>query len=746
MAGKEFHSTTLEPETQLLFKPLIFDVLLETVDAVVLISDKNGRILRSNIATTHITGYSARETNGSLFSDIFLLEESKSQKAKYFKPLQTKGNFRSQNILKTKNDKLKLISWNHKYFNAAGQEFIISSGIDISWQHEAEIVIKESEQRIKTIIENAPDGVIVLDAKGKITDWNYKAEQIFGWEADEVTGQALYDVLTHGNHDAAQTTALLNALHVATRKHTRRQIEFKALHKTGYEIDVAVNISPTKLNGKYIFIGFLRDVTEQKRANKALEHKTAQLDEAQKIAHIGSWEWDITANKITWTDELHRMFGVSRENFAGSYESYMQVVHPDDREFVNKAIQQSFEHKVPFNFDHRILRSDGSIRSIYSKGNIETDIDGNPVRMTGIAQDVTHFYKTHQTLQFTQFSVDKASDAVFWVQENARFIYVNESACKMFGYSQEELLTMHVYELETSTHGKANWPKFWEELKIRKSALVESSVRRKDGTIFPLEINTSYFQYEGKEIKVSYARDITERKQNEQKIKTANNDLSTFIYRCTHDLKAPLSSILGLVNLAETEVTDPNALEYLVMIKECTAKLNNILLMLIQTMSVRDNKVAATAINFHNSVSEILDSLKFIPDFSTIRIGLHIDAAEFYSDKSLLTCILQNIIENAIKYRNLAKEEPWVKINIQQDKELVYINISDNGVGIETALQDRIFDLFYRGTSEYKGSGLGLYIVKSAVEKLGGIIGVESAPGQGTLFKIELPSNPKPIQ
>ncbi len=709
--------------------------------SLVFLLDIKGRIKYVNTAAQAATGFTAAEIENCCFSELFLPADEKE-----LLPLG-QGNVPAarqyQTHITCKNGNRKIINWHCNTIKHAGEpEYIFITGTETASINKTETAEDENIQQLNTIFENAPDAVIVMDENGIITRWNQQAVRIFGWEAGEVAGKSLQEVLVPEAAKHKTYAGFGQFMHTGPGDADNRQIEICALCKDGRETDLSISISPIILNNGLAFIAFIRDITAQKAASRALEQKTQQLDEAQRIAHIGSWEWDIAKNKITWSDELYSIFGLRPDDFPGDFESYLEIVHTDEKEAIRKIIEEAFGKREPFAFEHRVIRKDGSIRFIYSKGNITSDENNTPVRMTGIAQDITDFKNTQDILQLTQFSVDKASDGVLWADENARFTYVNETACRLFDYTRDELMQMHVYDLEISPNAKMNWPGFWNELKKKKSAIVESMVRRKDGTVFPLEINTNFLDYKGREIKVSYVRDITERRRNEEKLKAVNNDLSTFIYRSTHDLKAPLASITGLISLAKEEVTDQQAGTYLKMIGECTENLDSVLQLLIQAMAVKDNQPQPTLINFNKLVYNVLMRLKYNKGYNEVDVDVYISADNFYSDESLLASILQNLTENAIKYKNNRQPHQFIKINIQQHGSNLTLSVEDNGIGIDEKQQDKIFDLFYRAATGFKGFGLGLYIVKSAVEKLQGKVSVKSAAGMGTTISIGIPSLP----
>lgn len=131
---------------------------------------------------------------------------------------------------------------------------------------------------------------------------------------------------------------------------------------------------------------------------RELEEREKNLKMAQEVAHIGSWEWDMLSNKITWSDELYRIYGLELQSFEASYEAFLKYIHPDDKEMVNKIVQDAAENKKPFDFYHRVVRPDGEERILHGIGNVYVDEDGNAIRMNGTAQDVTDLKKVEDAL------------------------------------------------------------------------------------------------------------------------------------------------------------------------------------------------------------------------------------------------------------------------------------------------------------------------------------------------------------
>lgn len=238
-----------------------------------------------------------------------------------------------------------------------------------------------------------------------------------------------------------------------------------------------------------------------------------------------------------------------------------------------------------------------------------------------------------------------------------------------------------------------------------------------------------------------FCREITEKKLVLEELQKANLELQTFMYKATHDLKAPLASIIGLVNLSHLEIRDKGAIVFLKKIGESTQKLDAILNTLLDTMYVKDSKKYLCKINMPGLVTDLLDSLKDLKDLTKIQITTHFNLKkEFISDKKIIYTILQNLIENAIKYHDQSKTKSWINIEIADWQDGIKIIISDNGIGIKKEFQSKIYDMFYRATENSKGSGLGLYLLRLGVDKLKGSIELTSEELQGSVFTITIPS------
>jgi PAS domain S-box-containing protein len=242
---------------------------------------------------------------------------------------------------------------------------------------------------------------------------------------------------------------------------------------------------------------------------------------------------------------------------------------------------------------------------------------------------------------------------------------------------------------------------------------------------------------------------ISKRKQDEQRIRQqnemlekANAELDRFVYITSHDLKAPLLSILGLINIAEMSNDKSETEQCLKMMRERVIGLEKFISDIIDySRNVRVG-VVKEVIKLNKIVNSIINDFLFVENVNKIHFDLSIDPElEFISDQKRITVILKNLISNAIKYHNYNQATPQIKINGNLQEKNIVISVHDNGDGIDPEIQPKIFDMFFRGTEKSDGSGLGLYIVKEMIEKLNGNISVSSCLNEGSHFTVTLPLN-----
>ena len=229
--------------------------------------------------------------------------------------------------------------------------------------------------------------------------------------------------------------------------------------------------------------------------------------------------------------------------------------------------------------------------------------------------------------------------------------------------------------------------------------------------------------------------------ENERRdLKKANAELDSFFYSTSHDLRSPIASILGLTYLAKHQSKDQETLEIFERIEGRVQKLDEVINDILNYSKNSKRTLNIQHLNFNDLLDEVIGAIKFAKGAEAIRLDYVPDEKNvLFGDKDRLTTILNNLISNSVKYHDLKKEDPYIKVGFQKTGNIIQIAVSDNGHGIDPKDHLKVFDMFYRASTSSQGSGLGLFIVKEAVKKLNGTIALESMPGVGTTFKIEIP-------
>jgi diguanylate cyclase (GGDEF)-like protein/PAS domain S-box-containing protein len=242
----------------------------------------------------------------------------------------------------------------------------------------------QQESEFHQVFDRITDAYVALDRDWCYTYLNAKACEFFGRRAEELIGKHIWTEFPDGidqpfRHAYEQAMA------------EQRPVLLEAFYPP-YNRWFENRIYPSA-NGLTIY--FL-DITERKQAEQALQQHQRMLDQAQQVAHIGSWEWDIAGNRVTWSAELYRIYGVASANHAATFEAYLALVHPLDQARVQGIVEQALRNQQPFEFEERIVRADGTERTLFSRGTVDVDETGRPIRMLGACQDITERKRAEQ--------------------------------------------------------------------------------------------------------------------------------------------------------------------------------------------------------------------------------------------------------------------------------------------------------------------------------------------------------------
>lgn len=455
-----------------------------------------------------------------------------------------------------------------------------------------------------------------------------------------------------------------------------------------------------------------------------------------------------------FSESCSRILGVGSRELVDDPTLFARIVHPEDLAgFMNK-LQLAREQGADFSGQVRIV-VDHAIRWIEVTSTQHVDSNGMAKR-TGIIQDITdrRARQEEELLRYRSLEAKSKKNetlleqlfhtipmAVVLLTGNGKVAQVNKGFEEMFGYTLEELKDKSINDFivpeELTNEGiDLHNVVASNHVILRETVRLHRSGRALDVLLYgmPVKFDNQTIGIYGVYI------DITTRKRIEEELKIRNGELDNFVYKVSHDLRAPLSSIRGLVNLAKLPGNTDNPMEYIDLIGSKVEHLDNFIGDVLSHSKNLKMEVIVALVDFHKIIEETFQDLNYLEGAKGIKRLVGIEGIEFYSDPWRIAEILRNLISNAIKYRKLDVTDAEIAIRVHVDHLRAEINFVDNGIGIDETNLTRIFEMFYRATEQSDGSGIGLYIVRNAVEKLGGQISVASRLGQGTRFTIILPN------
>ena len=389
--------------------------------------------------------------------------------------------------------------------------------------------IESQRQRLNNIVASVPG--VVWEAWGEpgigtghldfASDY---IETMLGYTVEECLAMPNFWLSTLHPDDREQAGRLAAEAFASGKSST---LEFRCIAKDGREVWLESKFAVvTDESGRPVGMrGVNTDIGERKRAEEALKLSEGQLAEAQRLAHIGSWNWDLEKNELTWSDEHYHIFGIQRGDIeVNNSDAVFNFINPEDRELVRLEVAKSIETKKPFNFFYRIARRDGEERIIQSSGSLETDGKGQPVRLFGTAQDVTDRERIGKELRQSEERyrdlVENAHDLIYEHDLQGNYTASNKAGERITGYSLEESLQLNLAQTLAPEYLAKGQEMLKRKLAGESVTAYDLVIVGKDGRRVPVEVNTRLVFKDGVPVGVQgIARDITERKRVEEELR-----------------------------------------------------------------------------------------------------------------------------------------------------------------------------------------------------------------------------------
>ena len=493
--------------------------------------------------------------------------------------------------------------------------------------HETNNRLQQSEERFQLAIRATTDGVWDWDI---LTNEVYLAPrwcEILGYSYDDPALLHTYESWVERIH-SDDYNAVMNAINAHLNEGKVYDVDYRHRHQSGeYRWQNARGQAIFDENGKPIrMAGCIRDITERKQVEEVLRERERQLIESQQIAHIGSWEWDLTIDASILSDEFYHLFGLKVDGSSLSYEQFLTCIHPDDRETVKRQVGQSLATNQPYEGEYRVVHPDGTVLVIHSRAEVSSDATGKPIKLLGTVQDITERKRMEQELIRLE-RMSARSEMVSGINHN-----LNNLLQGVLGPA--EMLQLNLDDRQNLPQNHQ-----WVELIITAAERATTLVRRLSRAI----------SGQGETLQVvdvhSVVQEAVQLTQPHWRDETQKRGIAIDV-------------------VTELEDVPP--------VGATPAELNDLLINLI-----------------YNAVEAL-------PEGGTITLGT------------------------------------------QAVEDHVQLTVRDTGIGMEEEVRRRVFEPFFT-TKANVGSGVGLYTVYTTMSNWGGAIEVDSIPGEGATFTLQLP-------
>jgi PAS domain S-box-containing protein len=522
-----------------------------------------------------------------------------------------------------------------------------------------------------------------------------------------------------------------------------------------------------------IFLTF-EDVTERNSAEIKLKRSEGSLAQVERIAHLGNWTWNIVTNELDWSDEVYRIFGQVPQEFEVTYDTFLNFVHPEDREFVNQSVDQALYENKPYRIDHRIILSDGRERMVHEQAEVIFDETGRPIQMIGTVQDITEFNRTKDELRkskaMLQSIFDGISDPLILLGKELTIHAVNRP-------------TLDYYSIENGDQvigkpcfvGLGNQTEICEGCTIpaavsegrqkkfqRQSLLI--SERFEEVSLYPIIDNSGNI-----EATIIRIQDITEEKRMEKQLIQSEKlaSIGVLVSGIAHEINNPnnyisvnipilrdyIKTVIPIIDEYVEKNPDLKILHmpYVEFREDIFELLDNIqhgsrqikaIVKDLKVFSKPDPDKPIEKIDLKPMFEKVIAFCwsKIRKTVKTFNVIIPENLPEILIDSQPLEQILINLLINAANAFDTPLDENSrvdlvVSMDDSKENQLI-IEVSDNGRGMDEKIIEKIFDPFFTTNPSEEGTGLGMYIVHNLIEKIGGRIQVESKLGEGSKFSL----------
>jgi two-component system, cell cycle sensor histidine kinase and response regulator CckA len=733
----------------------VYRFLFETIPCAVGIADHDGTVLAANPSMEQITGYRLEELQMIGLEALYLEPLSRQE---LLSALSEFGSVRDWEVqLKHKNDSIYHAALNVIQIEMGGRKRLLTSIRDTTQCKQTEEKLRKSEEKYRMLVENSLQGLAIMQ------DWrcvycNNAFARIAGYSIEELLSLSEDGIAALMHPDDRARFEKRYGDPTAPKAPEPHHYECRLIRKDGTERWIEVFSAPIEYNARPAMQVVQLDITERKQMEKTLRESEERFRLIAETIDEIFWISDLEHDAPVYLSPAHeRIWGHPMDDFYDNRKSFFDPIHPDDRERVMTAISQ-MKTGQPLDFEHRIVRPDGSIRHIWNRGYPVPDETGRISRYVGVAQDVTSRRNAERDLKESRESLNQIingiGDPVFVKDRKHRFVLVNDTLCSFADKRREQMLGRTGYEHIPQEQAIAFFEQEEEVFNTGRECLSEDTLTDGQGRTHTIMTRKALLKDQrGNKQIVGVMRDITDQKRLEEQFRQAQKmeAIGVLAGGVAHDFNNLLSVINGYAELLMDGLNpdDPKRLD----LEQIHKAGQRAAALTSQLLSFSRKQMIQPEIMDLNGIVADMGAMlrRLIGENIKLNTIAESNLGLINADPGQVQQIIMNLAVNAkdampnegrltIETANADFDENYVREHpIVVPGSYVMLAISDNGMGMDAETKIRIFEPFFTTKGKGKGTGLGLSTVYGIVKQSNGFIWVYSEPGKGTAFKIYFP-------
>lgn len=597
--------------------------------------------------------------------------------------------------------------------------------------------------QFRNIFDSLLEGVQIHDFNWRYIYVNDALVKYSKYPKEELLGHTLME-----KYPGIEQTDLFKALQRCMNERTNEKLETEFVFPDGSTAYFELSIQPIP---EGIFILSI-DRSQQHKANENLLQSEKKYRYLFENSPMPMWIIDIKTFKFLDVNKMAILqYGYSRDEFLSM--TAIDIRPEEDKEHFTQLDHSLGFDAINYNrgiWDHRkkdgtvihveIIANDMIFEGVPARIILSNDVTERKIVEENLRQSESRLKESQALAHISNWEIDLVYDIHIWSNEFYKIFGINRDESQ----PSTELFLSFIHPDDTDFVQKRVQEAFDT---LKDSSFNFRYIHKDASTRYGYSEWKFEFDKKHRPIRLyGILQDVTERKmakleleeQNKELVKT-NAELDRFVYSVSHDLRSPLTSMLGLITFIEEESQEPDTIEHAKMIHTSINRLDGFIKNILLYSQNNRTGLEVEKIPLQKMIEEVVDSLRGMIEAKGIHFEVNIKELQpFYSDWQRFSTIMENLVSNAIKYHKKNGPGRYIKVTGTSDSGKLRIDIADNGIGIASVYHGKIFDMFFRLSGKTAGSGIGLYIVKEIVEKLQGTIKVHSEEGKGTIFKIKI--------